>query len=92
MDQVHEMQMAMEFHYLEDMVDINSESDARAMRNLIYNLVYLTRLNDLKGDLYLCLSGGRKTMSSDIQQAANIFGCKAMLHVLAGDSELRIGE
>jgi len=81
--QVHEMQMAMEFHYLEDMVDINSESDARAMRNLIYNLVYLTRLNDLKGDLYLCLSGGRKTMSSDIQQAANIFGCKAMLHVLA---------
>ncbi len=35
------------------------------------------------GQLILSLAGGRKTMSTDIQQAGHIFGCHAMLHILA---------
>lgn len=30
----------------------------------------------------LCLAGGRKTMSADMQRAGMTFGCRAMLHVL----------
>lgn len=78
-----DLDIALEFHYLSEMEDINSELDSRAMRNLIYSLVYNYRNKEKADELYLCLSGGRKTMSSDMQQAANIFGCKAMLHILA---------
>lgn len=81
--QIHKLNIKLQFHYPQGMDDIISEADARSMRSLIYALVY----NNQKGlgdtDLYLCLSGGRKTMSSDMQQAAHLFGCKAMLHILA---------
>lgn len=33
----------------------------------------------------LCLSGGRKTMSADLQRAGMAYGCRAMLHVLPPD-------
>jgi adenosine deaminase len=33
-------------------------------------------------DCVVCLSGGRKTMSADLQRAAIAFGCQALLHVL----------
>lgn len=75
--------IGLKFHYLENMEDINSENDARAMRNLIYAQVYKASSDAKNKELYLCLSGGRKTMSSDMQQAAYLFGCKAMLHILA---------
>ncbi|TVR48869.1 MAG: adenosine deaminase [Planctomycetota bacterium] len=35
----------------------------------------------------LCLSGGRKTMSADMQQAGHIFGCAGMFHVMPPESE-----
>lgn len=34
------------------------------------------------GRLILSLAGGRKTMSSDMQFAASVFGCHALLHVI----------
>lgn len=71
------------FHYIEGMEDLITEADSRAMRSLIYRLVFEAASESPAGHLYLCLSGGRKTMSSDIQQAANLFGCRAMIHVLA---------
>lgn len=73
----------LQFHILNQLKDISSAEDARIMRNLIYSLVYNCYKQGNSNKLYLCLSGGRKTMSSDIQQAAYLFGCKAMIHILA---------
>ncbi len=39
------------------------------------------------GQLVLSLAGGRKTMSADLQRAGQLFGCRAMLHVV-GPSEI----
>jgi|LSQX01.3.fsa_nt_gb adenosine deaminase len=71
------------FHYIEDMEDIVTEADARSMKNLIYKTIYAAANDTDINKLYLCLSGGRKTMSSDFQQAAYLFGCQAMIHILA---------
>lgn len=57
-----------------------NEEELLKMRSLIYRLVLHGRENAEK--LYLSLSGGRKTMSADMQEAGNLFGCNAMLHVV----------
>lgn len=56
------------------------EHEIIKMRSFIYRVV----LHGAKkaGYLYLSLSGGRKTMSADMQEAGNLFGCDAMLHVV----------
>jgi len=78
-----QLNIDLQFHILSQMKDISSQKDVRIMRNLIYRIVYDCYKQGNSNKLYLCLSGGRKTMSSDIQQAAYLFGCKAMLHILA---------
>ena len=77
------LNIELQFHKLNQLTDILSQNDARMMRNLIYSIVYKVYKMGNTQDLYLCLSSGRKTMSSDIQQAAYLFGCKAMIHILA---------
>ena len=77
------LKLEIKYHYVTGMGDIVSAEDTRIMRNLIFSVVYSHRIEAKISELYLCLSGGRKTMSSDMQQAAYYFGCKAMLHILA---------
>lgn len=57
-----------------------SEEEILKMRSFIYRIV----LNGTQHSevTYLSLSGGRKTMSADMQEAGNLFGCDAMLHVV----------
>ena len=52
------------------------------MRSFIYQVVLTATRYTKEGALYLSLAGGRKTMSADMQQAANLFGCTAILHVV----------
>lgn len=63
--------------------DFSDENQVLEMRACIYKSV-LTALKFLKekGKLYVSIAGGRKTMSSDIQQAAMLFGCDALLHIM----------
>ncbi len=37
------------------------------------------------GQLVMSLAGGRKTMSADMQWAASLFGCQALLHVVGAE-------
>ena len=63
--------------------DVNSfqnEAEIIKMRSFIYKIV-LAASKKAK-ILYLSLSGGRKTMSADMQEAGTLFGCDAMLHVV----------
>jgi len=63
--------------------DFSNQQEIEKMRSLIYRVVL--KASDTRhqgGKLYLSLSGGRKTMSADMQEAGNLFGFDAMLHVI----------
>ena len=53
--------------------DFSSEDEISTMRSLIYRTVLNAVAYAHGGKLYLSLSGGRKTMSADMQDAANLF-------------------
>lgn len=59
-----------------------NQTELLYMRSLIYRAVFNASVAVAGGKLYLSLSGGRKTMSADMQEAGNLFGCGAMLHVV----------
>lgn len=65
-----------------DIVDFTDENAIRRMRSCIYRVVLHASERIENGDLYLSLAGGRKTMSADMQEAANLFGCDLLLHVI----------
>lgn len=60
--------------------EFKNNTEIKKMRSLIYRTVY-TGIQHAT-TVYLSLSGGRKTMSADMQEAGNLFGCTAMLHVI----------
>ncbi|GHT28355.1 hypothetical protein FACS18942_08700 [Planctomycetales bacterium] len=64
--------------------EFGSQGDADKMRSLIYRVVLkaAAATKESGGKLFLSLSGGRKTMSADMQEAGNLFGCDAMIHIV----------
>lgn len=63
--------------------EFESDAEVRKMRSCIYKTVLAASYAcHNSGKLYLSLTGGRKTMSADMQQAGNLFGCDAMLHII----------
>ena len=60
-----------------------NQDEILKMRSLIYRVVL--KGTEIADTLYLSLSGGRKTMSADMQEAGNLFGCDAMIHVVDKD-------
>ncbi len=69
--------------------DLSSLSDCRHMSEAIHQVVLCgcTEAGP-EGSLVLSLTGGRKTMSSDMQTAAAFFGCRALVHVVGRDDKL----
>jgi len=66
----------------ESVEDLASQTEVDAMRELIWRLaLYATEQRGLDNVCY-CLAGGRKTMSSDLQQAASLFGGRQLLHLI----------
>ena len=63
--------------------DIATPKDCEHMREVIFRTVLHAVESANGGKVYLSLAGGRKTMSADIQDAGNVFGCSAMLHVIS---------
>ena len=56
------------------------------MAECIFRLVLHASERKAMGQLVISLAGGRKTMSSDIQNAAVCFGCHALLHVIQNEN------
>ena len=71
---------------LAGIADIANETDARDFHDLLLRVVAYGRQQKGNGKLYLSLACGRKTMSTDMQDAAFVFGCDNLLHVL-GDNK-----
>ncbi len=59
-----------------------SEKECRIMAEGIHTIVCCAAEETEKGRLMLSLTGGRKTMSTDLQQAAAWFGCDALIHIV----------
>lgn len=74
------------FWYPASVSDIITEDHVQAMRELIYRVALKAAE---EGEVVACLTGGRKTMSSDLQAATRVFGARAVFHVVADDSKLQ---
>jgi adenosine deaminase len=64
-----------------------SDGAAQAEVELIRELIHRAVLH-AGPETVLCLSGGRKTMSADMQRAGMTYGCRGMLHVLPPEGDL----
>lgn len=62
--------------------DLGTEEECNLMKEAILRIVLHAAERVRNGRLFLSLAGGRKTMSSDMQFAASVFGCHALLHVI----------
>ncbi|MBF0412087.1 MAG: hypothetical protein HQK70_05170 [Desulfamplus sp.] len=62
--------------------NLATEEECRRMCEAIHTIVFHARHCSKNGNLFLSLTGGRKTMSTDLQKAAAWFGCEAMIHVV----------
>jgi len=69
--------------------DLSSLAQCRRMREAIHQVVLRgSREAGAEGSLVLSLTGGRKTMSSDMQAAAAFFGCRALVHIVGREDKL----
>ncbi len=64
--------------------NLATEQECRTMSEAIHNIVYhgVNQTKKEQDRLMLSLTGGRKTMSTDLQHAAAWFGCDALIHVV----------
>ncbi|PID26395.1 MAG: hypothetical protein CR982_10550 [Candidatus Cloacimonadota bacterium] len=65
--------------------DPQTSKECNYMSDLIYRVVYNASRECKGGQFILSLAGGRKTMSADLQEAANIFGCDCVIHITSYD-------
>lgn len=76
----------------EGVEDLTSQSEVEAMRELVWRLALRATADRGVDGVCYCLAGGRKTMSSDLQQAASLFGGRQLLHLIdAGKLPVHIG-
>lgn len=62
--------------------DISRQDDAVLMKEAIFRVALHASAFAGNGEVVFSLTGGRKTMSSDLQEAAGWFGCRALVHVI----------
>ncbi len=72
---------------VEDTENLATEEECLRMCEAIHSIVFHASHRAGTGSLFLSLTGGRKTMSTDLQKAAAWFGCQAMIHVVDNASQ-----
>ncbi len=65
-----------------DTGEVATTGELERLRELTFR-VALRAAGDAGTGALLSLAGGRKTMSADLQRAGSLFGCAALLHVVA---------
>ncbi|RMH42622.1 MAG: adenosine deaminase [Deltaproteobacteria bacterium] len=66
--------------------DLRGAEECRAMAELTFRVLLLATSRARDDRVVVSLAGGRKTMSADLQRAATVFGARALLHVVGGES------
>jgi adenosine deaminase len=64
---------------------LDNQQECLEMRELIVRACLKAHDYAEGGQVVLSLAGGRKTMSADMQWAASLFGCQALLHVVGAE-------
>ena len=64
---------------------LDNQQECLEMRELIVRACLKAHDYANRGQVVLSLAGGRKTMSADMQWAASLFGCQALLHVIGAE-------
>ena len=72
------------FFSMEGVEELATHEECRCMQELIFRTVLgaVDSTRKTAGKLYLSLAGGRKTVSADLQSAAEHFGCDLLLHIV----------
>jgi adenosine deaminase len=61
--------------------DIDTKKHADIAKELALRLLYMAKATNKT--IFISLTGGRKTMSSDLYSAGSIFGCDGFIHILS---------
>ncbi len=77
-----------QFLSLEKLEDLTTHKECNYMSDFIYRAVLKAREYKRAGKLFLSLTGGRKTMSTDMQRAADLFGCNLLFHLTEDDFKI----
>lgn len=70
--------------------DLRTGDDCRNMRDLIFRTVLAAHEASGGGQVILSMAGGFRTMGADMQEASNVFGCAALIHVFLSGDALRV--
>jgi adenosine deaminase len=65
--------------------NLATQAECQHVQELILRTTLAAHHYSNGGQVLLSLAGGRKTMSADMQWAAGVFGCNALLHVIGVD-------
>jgi adenosine deaminase len=65
--------------------ELANQAECRHIQELILRTVLKAHTFANGGQVVLSLAGGRKTMSADLQWAASVLGCQALLHVIGAE-------
>jgi adenosine deaminase len=77
--------------FIYNIKDLSSEEDIKKFRSFLFRVVLAASESCGGGRLYLSLTGGRKTMSTDMYEAGTLFGCDALFHIIdVGDNYLPV--
>jgi len=79
---------------IENLDDLTTVLECQQMADLIYRAVLKAKeeVQETNGKLLLSLAGGRKTMSSDMQRAADLWGCDLLFHIADRDPNIRFNQ
>lgn len=91
---------SVEVFVLKDVDDITSNDDSSFYENMIFSVILKSKFENPTDVFYLCIAGGRKTMSSSLQNAGFILGADFVFHLIdkntngniANDSPKQISE
>lgn len=77
---------------LDKLEDLTTEDECKLMSDFIYRAVLHANKYKENGKLILSLTGGRKTMSTDMQRAADLFGCDMLIHLADNNLRFNVAE
>jgi len=84
------VEIPLKVYALKGVEELATVQECAQMTDWTYRVIL--RESSISKRVYLSLAGGRKTMSADMQQAAHIFGCHLLLHVVNKDMNKDMNE
>ncbi len=69
-------------YILDNIPDISSNDDVFTFENMVFAVISRNKIENPNKPIYLCIAGGRKTMSSSLHNAAHLLGADLVFHII----------